>query len=40
LIAGRVDLHEAPGSHRDLMQEPHVGVWARRLKEALDRCGV
>jgi thioesterase domain-containing protein/acyl carrier protein len=37
LISGPVDIHTTPGGHMDLTREPHVAVWAARLRESLDR---
>ena len=39
LITGQLEIYEAPGGHLDLIREPHIAVWAARLKDALDRDG-
>ena len=37
LMSGPVDIHTTSGGHMDLTREPHVAVWAARLRESLDR---
>ncbi|MEP7304913.1 MAG: thioesterase domain-containing protein, partial [Acidobacteriota bacterium] len=39
LLTGELDTHEEPGGHMDMTKEPHVAVWAARLKDAIDRSG-
>jgi aspartate racemase len=39
LARGGVDLHEIPGTHLDMIKEPHVSELARKLKECLVRAG-
>jgi thioesterase domain-containing protein len=34
--AADVDVHEVPGDHGTLTEEPHVGVLAERLKRCLE----
>jgi thioesterase domain-containing protein/acyl carrier protein len=34
-----VDLHEIPGTHLDMIKEPHVSELARKLKDCLVRAG-
>ena len=36
-IAGGLEVHEIPGGHLDLIQEPYVRVWAEKLKDALQK---
>jgi aspartate racemase len=38
LFSGELEIHEAPCGHLDLTKEPHVAVWAARLRDSLDRC--
>ena len=37
VIAGGLEVHEVPGGHLDLVQEPYVRLWAEKLKNALQR---
>jgi aspartate racemase len=37
LALGGVDIHEIPGNHVTLIEEPHVQVLAERLRTALER---
>src|SRR6202007_276209 len=34
---GGLEIHEIPGHHGSIVQEPRVGVLAERLRECLDR---
>ncbi len=34
-LAGKLEVHEIPGDHRDMFLEPHVDVLAEKLKELL-----
>jgi amino acid adenylation domain-containing protein len=36
-VAAEVEVVRCPGSHRNLLREPHAGVTAERLKECVDR---
>jgi thioesterase domain-containing protein len=37
LAGGGIDVHEIPGSHLDIIKEPHVGELARKLESCLER---
>ena len=37
LARGRVETHEIPGDHLNIIKEPHVGELARELRDALER---
>ena len=39
LVSGPLEIHGTPGGHMDLTKEPHVAVWAARLRASLDRVG-
>jgi aspartate racemase len=40
LLTGELEIDEAPGGHMDFTKEPHVGVWAARLRRSLDQVGL
>ena len=33
---GNLTVHETPGNHESVLEEPNVGFWARKLKSCLD----
>ncbi|HXM36910.1 MAG TPA: amino acid adenylation domain-containing protein [Pyrinomonadaceae bacterium] len=37
LAAGEIEVHEIPGTHLDIIEEPHVAELARKLDSCLDR---
>ncbi len=37
LAAGGLEIHDVPGSHTTMLEEPHVAVTAGRLDECLRR---
>jgi thioesterase domain-containing protein len=37
LAGGGMEVHEVPGSHLDIVKEPHVDVLARKLRRCLDQ---
>jgi aspartate racemase len=37
LVTGKIEIHEHPGDHMALREEPQVRQWAAILKQALDR---
>jgi amino acid adenylation domain-containing protein len=37
LAGGGIEVHEIPGSHLDIIKEPHVGELANKLNRCLDR---
>jgi thioesterase domain-containing protein/acyl carrier protein len=37
LAGGGIEVHEIPGSHLDIVKEPHVGDLANKLRSCLDR---
>jgi aspartate racemase len=37
LALGGVEIHEVPGNHVGMLQEPHVQVLAKKLKACIDR---
>jgi thioesterase domain-containing protein len=37
LIAEELEIHELPGEHMDMIKEPQVTRWAKRLQQCLDR---
>jgi aspartate racemase len=36
LAGGGIEVHEIPGSHLDIIKEPHVGDLANKLSSCLD----
>lgn len=37
LVTGGVEVHEVPGSHLKITEEPYVGILAQKLRASLDR---
>ena len=37
LIGGRIEVHEIPGNHLNIIKEPNVRALAEKLRTALDR---
>jgi thioesterase domain-containing protein len=37
IVAGGVELHEVPGDHTSMLDEPNVQVLAAQLRNCLDR---
>jgi thioesterase domain-containing protein len=37
LAAGGVEVHDVPGTHNSMVQEPHVRALAEKLEQCLDR---
>jgi oxalate---CoA ligase len=37
LIHGKLEIHEVPGAHGSFIREPNVQIWAKTLKDYLDR---
>jgi hypothetical protein len=40
LTTGEIQVYEGAREHTDLTKEPHVSVWAARLRELLDGVAV
>jgi thioesterase domain-containing protein len=38
LALGGLDIHEVTGDHQDVLKDPHVKVWAEKLKTFLGAC--
>ena len=39
VMAGGLEVHEIPGDHLDLINEPYFRLWAEKLRDALRRNG-
>jgi thioesterase domain-containing protein len=37
LAGGGIEVHEIPGSHLDIVKEPHVGDLANKLRSCLEK---